>query len=187
MKKVAFRRGRYYPDFHDNERNRNQISLPKGTTKKAAKETDILIIPGTELTRFMPPGHFNAIFVKDVNTLNQKDLYDGALISLGTHPILGCWSQLGRQVILGRFDKIAQPRPRFTRIDDILHPKGFGGPERRFIGTNLGLDFRPSFVRIVAAFDFAFESRRHPTFDGNGSELGRRPGNPIAQSVIDII
>jgi predicted metal-dependent phosphoesterase TrpH len=44
--------------------------------KKAAKGTDILIIPGTEITRDMPPGHFNALFVKDVNALNQKDVME---------------------------------------------------------------------------------------------------------------
>ena len=45
-------------------------------TKKAAKGTDLLVIPGTEITRAMPPGHFNAIFVKDVNALNQKDVME---------------------------------------------------------------------------------------------------------------
>jgi predicted metal-dependent phosphoesterase TrpH len=44
--------------------------------KEAAKETDLLVIPGTEITRDMAPGHFNAIFVKDVNALNQKDVME---------------------------------------------------------------------------------------------------------------
>ncbi|MEA3460618.1 MAG: PHP domain-containing protein, partial [Bacteroidota bacterium] len=44
--------------------------------KKAARDTDLLIIPGTEITRDMPPGHFNAIFVKDVNKLNEKDVME---------------------------------------------------------------------------------------------------------------
>jgi predicted metal-dependent phosphoesterase TrpH len=43
---------------------------------KAAKGSDLLVIPGTEITRSMPPGHFNAIFVKDVNKLNQKDVVE---------------------------------------------------------------------------------------------------------------
>ena len=43
---------------------------------KAAKGTELLIIPGTEITRLMPPGHFNAIFVKDVNKLDQKDVME---------------------------------------------------------------------------------------------------------------
>jgi len=44
--------------------------------KEAAKGTDLLVIPGTEITRDMPPGHFNAIFVKDVNALNQKNVME---------------------------------------------------------------------------------------------------------------
>jgi len=43
---------------------------------EAAKGTTLLVIPGTEITRFMPPGHFNAIFVKDVNKLNEKDVME---------------------------------------------------------------------------------------------------------------
>ncbi len=53
------------------ERNRSyELAL------EAAKGTTLLVIPGTEITRFMPPGHFNAIFVKDVNKLNQKDVME---------------------------------------------------------------------------------------------------------------
>jgi predicted metal-dependent phosphoesterase TrpH len=44
--------------------------------KRAARGTDLLVIPGTEITRSMPPGHFNAIFVKDVNALMQKDVME---------------------------------------------------------------------------------------------------------------
>lgn len=44
--------------------------------KRAARGTDLMVIPGTEITRSMPPGHFNAIFVKDVNALNQKDVME---------------------------------------------------------------------------------------------------------------
>jgi 3',5'-nucleoside bisphosphate phosphatase len=43
---------------------------------KAARGTDLLIIPGTEITRSMPPGHFNALFVKDVNRMNQQDVME---------------------------------------------------------------------------------------------------------------
>jgi len=44
--------------------------------QEAAKGSDLLVIPGTEITRGMPPGHFNAIFVKDVNKLNEKDVME---------------------------------------------------------------------------------------------------------------
>ena len=41
--------------------------------KNAAKTKDIIIINGSEITRRMPPGHSNAIFVQDVNKLLIED------------------------------------------------------------------------------------------------------------------
>jgi hypothetical protein len=41
-----------------------------------AKELNILLIRGTEITRDTPPGHFNALFLKDVNPLDTKDFYE---------------------------------------------------------------------------------------------------------------
>lgn len=43
---------------------------------EAAKPHDLLIIHGTEITRSMPPGHANALFVKDVNTIKKEDAMD---------------------------------------------------------------------------------------------------------------
>jgi 3',5'-nucleoside bisphosphate phosphatase len=43
---------------------------------KATKGTGLLVIPATEITRSMPPGHFNALFVKDVNKLDRKDVFE---------------------------------------------------------------------------------------------------------------
>jgi len=40
---------------------------------ESAKGTALMVIPGAEITRSMPTGHFNAIFVKDANRLNQED------------------------------------------------------------------------------------------------------------------
>lgn len=64
----------YQPHFLDiphPDRNRSyELAL------KAAEGTELLVIPGTEITRSMPPGHFNAIFVKDVNKLNEKDVME---------------------------------------------------------------------------------------------------------------
>lgn len=39
------------------------------------KKIQVLLIKGAEITKQTPPGHFNAIFMKDVNVLNDKDLY----------------------------------------------------------------------------------------------------------------
>lgn len=41
-----------------------------------AKDHDLLIINGAEITREMPPGHSNAIFINDANKLLQKNSLD---------------------------------------------------------------------------------------------------------------
>lgn len=38
-----------------------------------AKNHDLIIVRGSEITRKMPPGHNNAVFIKDANTLLIKD------------------------------------------------------------------------------------------------------------------
>ena len=38
-----------------------------------AEELNIILVKGTEITRSMPPGHFNALFVEDVNPLENED------------------------------------------------------------------------------------------------------------------
>jgi 3',5'-nucleoside bisphosphate phosphatase len=47
--------------------------------KDAAKDFNILLVRGGEITRDMPPGHLNAIFLKDVNKLNIKDPYEAIM------------------------------------------------------------------------------------------------------------
>lgn len=42
-------------------------------TQEYAKDNNLIIINGSELTRNMPPGHFNAIFIKDANKLLVDD------------------------------------------------------------------------------------------------------------------
>jgi hypothetical protein len=44
--------------------------------REAAKGTDLLVVNGVEITRSMPPGHANAIFVQDANMLQDKDVMD---------------------------------------------------------------------------------------------------------------
>lgn len=41
--------------------------------KPIADEMGILLIKGAEITRSMPPGHINALFIKDIEPLNDKD------------------------------------------------------------------------------------------------------------------
>ena len=44
-----------------------------------AKNSDVMVLNGSEITRDMPPGHANAIFIKDANKLITKDPIDAYL------------------------------------------------------------------------------------------------------------
>lgn len=44
--------------------------------KQAAEGEDLIVINGAEITRAMPPGHANAIFLEDANKLNQDDVME---------------------------------------------------------------------------------------------------------------
>ncbi len=44
--------------------------------QRSAGESGLLVLNATEITRSMPPGHFNAIFVKDVNKFDQEDVME---------------------------------------------------------------------------------------------------------------
>ena len=41
--------------------------------RKHAEGKDIMVIPGAEITRKMPPGHVNAVFIQDANLLQKDD------------------------------------------------------------------------------------------------------------------
>tara|TARA_B100000965_G_scaffold238187_1_gene199660 strand:+ start:584 stop:1726 length:1143 start_codon:yes stop_codon:yes gene_type:complete len=58
----------YKDDIPHPDRNRSY-----DLTKKYAEKSDLLVIAGTEITKSMPPGHSNAIFVKDVNKIMNED------------------------------------------------------------------------------------------------------------------
>jgi hypothetical protein len=51
-------------------------SRPYEIAYSRAKEKNILLIRGAEITRDTPPGHFNAIFLTDIRPLDTKDLVD---------------------------------------------------------------------------------------------------------------
>lgn len=44
--------------------------------EKAAKAKNIILIKGSEITRGMPPGHFNAIFLSDADLLDTEEYMD---------------------------------------------------------------------------------------------------------------
>lgn len=41
-----------------------------------AKSLNILLIRGAEITRSMPPGHLNALFIRNANLLEREDVFD---------------------------------------------------------------------------------------------------------------
>ncbi|HSF14521.1 MAG TPA: Sb-PDE family phosphodiesterase [Vicinamibacteria bacterium] len=41
--------------------------------RELARDHDLLVVHGSEITRDMPPGHANAIFIRDANTILQED------------------------------------------------------------------------------------------------------------------
>lgn len=55
-------------DIKHEDRNRSYE-----IAKQAAKPHELIVIHGTEITRKMPPGHANALFVKDVNAMIVDD------------------------------------------------------------------------------------------------------------------
>tara|TARA_B100000575_G_C23142954_1_gene665733 strand:+ start:5781 stop:6968 length:1188 start_codon:yes stop_codon:yes gene_type:complete len=58
-------------DIPHPDRNRAYI-----LAKASARNTDLIVIAGTEITRQMPPGHSNAIFINDANPILTEDPMD---------------------------------------------------------------------------------------------------------------
>lgn len=77
-----------------------KIALP------VAQRKNLMLIKGTEITRDTPPGHFNAIFIKDVDPIDTPDFLEavGAAVDQGgfvfwNHPIWkgpekGAWREV---------------------------------------------------------------------------------------------
>jgi len=49
--------------------------------QSAAKNSGLMVIRGAEITRPMPPGHLNAIFLKDVRPLDTKEWEDAIKVA----------------------------------------------------------------------------------------------------------
>ena len=58
---------------HPNRNRAYEIALE---TKKNKNDTTLIIVNGSEITRNMPPGHSNAIFIKDANLLLKDEAID---------------------------------------------------------------------------------------------------------------
>ena len=83
----------YRPYVNEGSHNRSyEIALPH------AKAHDIMLIRAAEITRNMPPGHLNALFLADADELNKPDWMDAFRAAKAqnafvfwNHP--GWWSQ----------------------------------------------------------------------------------------------
>ncbi len=53
-------------------------NAPYAIAQRAAEQAGLILIKGTEVTKSMPPGHFNALFVKDAEKIFNTD-YKAAL------------------------------------------------------------------------------------------------------------
>jgi hypothetical protein len=60
----------YLPHRDDLPKNLNRSYQ---IAKKAANKTNVLVIKGAEITRSTPPGHYNALFINDVNPLDDPN------------------------------------------------------------------------------------------------------------------
>jgi hypothetical protein len=65
--------------------------------KPTAEMYDILIIQAGEITRSMPPGHFNCLFLKDVSALNTPDFWD-AINNAAKQDAFIMWNHPGWQM-----------------------------------------------------------------------------------------
>lgn len=60
------------------ETNPVDLNTSYNLYKEAAEGTGLIVIRGGEISRGMPPGHLNALFLKDVNPLNTEYADQGA-------------------------------------------------------------------------------------------------------------
>ena len=67
---------------HGGEEEGDEIDIPTNHNRpyeiaaERAKEVNILLIKAAEITRDTPPGHFNALFLKDIEPLEIEDFND---------------------------------------------------------------------------------------------------------------
>lgn len=52
------------------------INRPHALAEPLARQRNVVLIRGAEITRATPPGHFNAIFLDDANALDIPDFYE---------------------------------------------------------------------------------------------------------------
>ena len=63
----------YQPHKHDLPTNHNR---PYAIAKQSAREKNVLLIKAAEITRNTPPGHYNALFLDDIDPLETPEFLD---------------------------------------------------------------------------------------------------------------
>ncbi|WP_423130022.1 Sb-PDE family phosphodiesterase [Gaoshiqia sp. Z1-71] len=66
----------YLPHSQDMDADHNRSYE---VAKPLADQMGILLIRGTEITRSMPPGHLNAIFIKNANLIEREDWWEACV------------------------------------------------------------------------------------------------------------
>jgi len=75
-------------DIRENHNRPYEIAFPR------ARELDLKIIKGAEITRDMPPGHFNALFLQEVNVLDTEKWDDAVKAAIDQKAFL-FWNHPG--------------------------------------------------------------------------------------------
>lgn len=70
------------------------LNLPYQLAKAAAEDCGLILIPGAEITRGMPPGHLNAIFLADANALKTETWREAVAAALAQDAFL-FWNHPG--------------------------------------------------------------------------------------------
>ncbi len=65
-----------YRPHHHNKDMQGDHNRSYELASEKAKELNILVIKGSEITRRMPPGHWNALFLQDCNLLDTPEYKD---------------------------------------------------------------------------------------------------------------
>ena len=86
-------------DHSERRRNVENPSIsrnrPHELAAPAAKAKNIVLIRGTEITREMPPGHLNAIFIKDADAIYNKNDWRASLAEAKKQGAFITWNHPG--------------------------------------------------------------------------------------------
>jgi hypothetical protein len=99
-------------DHIEYQPHKDYVSQDHNASYKVAMPTaqrkNIMLIKGTEITRGTPPGHFNAVFIKDVDPINTED-FEEAVEAANKQGGFVFWNHPGwKGTELGKWQEIHQ-------------------------------------------------------------------------------